>query len=65
MKMNATHTGSRPKIDREHPFIQLAPQRIVRDGRCVANAWDIGLHKYLSPRMQAKVRNQPEIYADS
>ncbi len=64
LKMNATHRGSRPVPGRAHPYVQLAPQRIIHDGQRVGTAWDLGLHKYLSPRQLAEVRDQPEIYAD-
>ncbi len=64
LKMNATHRGSRPVPGRAHPYVQLAPQRVIHDGQQVGTAWDLGLHKYLSPRQLAEVRDQPEIYAD-
>ncbi|TFK78438.1 hypothetical protein K466DRAFT_657130 [Polyporus arcularius HHB13444] len=64
IKMNVTHRDSRPVPGRAHPYVQLAPQRVIHDGQRVGTAWDLGLHKYLSPRQLAEVRDQPEIYAD-
>ncbi|RPD75981.1 hypothetical protein L226DRAFT_570197 [Lentinus tigrinus ALCF2SS1-7] len=64
LKLNGTHRGSRPVPGTAHPYVQFAPQRIVRDGQLVGTAWDLGLHKYLAPRHLAEVHDQPEIHTD-
>ena len=63
LKLDATHRGERPTPGQSAPFIQLAPQRIVRDGQKVAGPWELELHEHLPPRLQATLREQRELGA--
>ena len=63
LKLDARHRGERPMPGQSAPFIQLAPQRIVSDGQKVAGPWELELHAHLPPRMQATLREQPELRA--
>ncbi|RDX52514.1 hypothetical protein OH76DRAFT_164773 [Lentinus brumalis] len=61
LRLDATHRGDRPIPGQSTPYIQFAPQRIVRNGQKVAGPWDLELHAHLPPRMQATLRGQPEL----
>ena len=63
LRLNATHRGEKPILGQSTPFVQLAPQRIVRNGRKVAGPWDLEIHADLPPHMQAMLREQPELRA--
>ena len=63
LRLNATHRGEKPTLGQSTPFVQLAPQRIVRNGRKVAGPWDLEIHADLPPHMQAMLREQPELRA--
>ncbi len=62
MRLDGTHRGDRPVPGVARPYVQLAPQRIVQDGRLVAGPWDIGVHENAPPRVQAAARKQPELF---
>ena len=58
MRLDGTHRGSRPVPGVAQPWVQLAPQRIVTDGKVVADALDLKIHEDSPPRVQAAIRNQ-------
>ncbi|KAM5535334.1 hypothetical protein V8D89_011019 [Ganoderma adspersum] len=59
VRFDAEHRGIRPVPGIDQPYVQLAAQRIVQDGRVVADADDIEIHRDAPPRVQAAARKQP------
>ena len=46
----------------EAPYVQLAAQRVVRDGRVVGGPDDLQIFEHLPPRLQALLNGQRELY---
>ncbi|PIL27945.1 hypothetical protein GSI_09980 [Ganoderma sinense ZZ0214-1] len=58
VRFDAEHRGLRPVPGIDQPYVQLAAQRIVKDGRVIADAHDIEIHRDAPPRVQAAARKQ-------
>nr|VWP00243.1 Extracellular lipase (EC [Ganoderma boninense] len=61
VRFDAEHRGLRPVPGIDQPYVQLAAQRIVQDGKIVADAHEIEIHQDAPPRVQATARKQPSL----